>query len=250
MLTLLGIVLLAVINLPARAEVIRLTVGEWPPYISQELKHNGLASHIISEAFAVAGIEVQHEFLPWGRAMTEATAGNSHGTHSLFHSEERAERFHFSDPVLTSEYVFFHLNLRRFDWREFEDLRGMSVGTVYGYYYGDDFAASQQGNVFQTTSVSDDSKSLKMLFRKRVDLVPIDPLVGYYLIHQHFQPHQAHLFTNHPQAFNSQPTYLLLSKTHPDSEALIKRFNAGLQQLKNSGRLEQMVEDLISGKYN
>lgn len=237
------------VSSPANAEVVRLAVGEWPPYISQKLKHNGLSSHIITEAFSNVGIEVRYDFLPWARAMKEASVGNSNGTHSLFYSEERAKHFLFSDPVLNSEYVFFYLKLRPFDWRQFEDLKGMTIGVTYGYFYGDEFSRSQQQGVFQTSKVPDDKQNLKMLLRKRVDLVPIDPLVGYHLIHQMFMPQQTRLFTNHPRAFNSQPTYLLLSKEYPRSEALIKLFNQGLKQLNDSGRLDELVDDFISGKY-
>lgn len=237
-------------SLPAKAEVIRLAVGEWPPYISQKLKHSGLSSHIVTEAFAKVGIEVRYDFLPWARAMKEAKVGNSHGTHSLFYSDERAEHFLYSDPILTSEYVFFYLKVRPFDWEKFEDLKGMTVGAIYGYFYGDEFKQSQQQGIFQTSMVSDDKQNLKKLIRKRIDLVPLDPLVGYHLIHQIFMPEHRHLFTNHPRAFNSQPTYLLLSKQYPKSAELIKRFNQGMKQLKESGRLDELVDDFISGKYH
>ncbi len=38
-------------------ETIRLASGEWEPYQSQHLKYNGVASRIVSEAFAMSEAE-------------------------------------------------------------------------------------------------------------------------------------------------------------------------------------------------
>ncbi|WP_163832877.1 hypothetical protein [Spartinivicinus ruber] len=39
-------------NPPQNQGVIRIATGEWPPYISKNLKHFGVVSHVISQAFA------------------------------------------------------------------------------------------------------------------------------------------------------------------------------------------------------
>lgn len=51
---------------PATAPLtkIRSTNGEWPPYLSENLPHYGLASHIISEAFAKKGLPLNMAFSP------------------------------------------------------------------------------------------------------------------------------------------------------------------------------------------
>lgn len=48
------------------AEQVRLTNGEWPPYLGETLPYHGVASRIVAEAFALQGIEVQWEFHPLG----------------------------------------------------------------------------------------------------------------------------------------------------------------------------------------
>ena len=35
-------------------KTIRLTNGEWQPYLSKDVPHYGFASHIVTEAFALA----------------------------------------------------------------------------------------------------------------------------------------------------------------------------------------------------
>ena len=44
------------LNISAR-EKIRLTTGEWAPYISENLEKKGLFSQITVEAFATQGVE-------------------------------------------------------------------------------------------------------------------------------------------------------------------------------------------------
>ncbi|MBU2254212.1 MAG: amino acid ABC transporter substrate-binding protein, partial [Gammaproteobacteria bacterium] len=48
----------------AAAESVRLTNGEWPPYLGEQLPHKGVASRTVAEAFALQGIDVAWEFHP------------------------------------------------------------------------------------------------------------------------------------------------------------------------------------------
>ena len=50
-------------ELGIQPDKVNLTVGEWQPYISSELKNNGLICDIISTAFKQVGIKVEYRFL-------------------------------------------------------------------------------------------------------------------------------------------------------------------------------------------
>lgn len=56
-------------------ETVILSTNEWPPFLSESMKHNGVAAHIVREAFAAEGITVRYVFLPWKRAYHEALSG-------------------------------------------------------------------------------------------------------------------------------------------------------------------------------
>lgn len=62
------------------AESVRLTNGEWPPYLGERLPHHGVASRIVAEAFALEGIEVRWEFHPWARSLKMAGQGERDGS--------------------------------------------------------------------------------------------------------------------------------------------------------------------------
>ena len=38
------------------ADKLHLATGEWPPYVSKGLQHDGVTAHIVTEAFAAEGI--------------------------------------------------------------------------------------------------------------------------------------------------------------------------------------------------
>ena len=50
--------------LAATANEVRLTNGEWSPYLGQNLPRHGVASRIVEEAFALEGFRVRWEFYP------------------------------------------------------------------------------------------------------------------------------------------------------------------------------------------
>ncbi len=56
-------------------DVIRITNGEWAPYLSNKLPNKGFASHIVREAFAAVEIEVKYGFFPWKRSYKLAKEG-------------------------------------------------------------------------------------------------------------------------------------------------------------------------------
>ncbi len=61
------------------SNTIRLTNGEWQPYLSKDVPHFGIASHIVTEAFALVGVEVEYGFFPWARSMKLAKVGRWDG---------------------------------------------------------------------------------------------------------------------------------------------------------------------------
>ncbi len=50
-------------------ERVSIATEEYPPYTSQILKHNGITSHIVREAFRAEGSELSYRFYPAARAI-------------------------------------------------------------------------------------------------------------------------------------------------------------------------------------
>ncbi len=113
-------------------DTIRLTNGDWQPFMSENGPHHGVASHVITEAFALVGVEVKYGFFPWARSLKLAKEGIWDGSAAWWDREERYPYVFYSDPVAPTTVVFFHLKSTKFDWSTYEDLRKFRIGVSRG----------------------------------------------------------------------------------------------------------------------
>jgi polar amino acid transport system substrate-binding protein len=231
-------------------DTIRLTNGEWPPFLSEHAPHYGFASHIITEAFALVGVEVGYGFFPWKRSYKLAKEGKWDGSAIWWDNEERRELFYFTDPVGSTKEAFFHLKTKAFDWTTYEDLRELRIGGTHPYDYGKAFNQAEAAGIIQTERAPNDETSLKKMLKGRIDVFPGDVMVTYEQIRKTFSDEEAALFTHHPKPIAERPVYLLLSKMVPGNEQMLGRFNEGLRMLKESGRWDQIIADGLAGKYD
>lgn len=226
-----------------------ISVGEWPPYLSSELKHNGVIAHLISDLLAEEGYQVSFRFLPWPRAYASAAAGQYDATAVWMHKEEREADFLFSDPLLDEQFVFFHLKSLPFDWKQFDDLTGMTLGGGLEYSYGPDFDAFLQQGKVKMERVSTDQQNFEKLLKERIVLYPQEMNVGYAALRSQFSSEDQDKITHHPKPLLVNLSYLMLPKTLASSPQLLERFNRRLQSYRESGRYQSYFDDLQQDKY-
>jgi polar amino acid transport system substrate-binding protein len=231
------------------SKTIRLTNGEWQPFLSEAAPHLGFLSHIVTEAFALAGVEVEYGYFPWKRSMKLAREGKWDGAVAWVDTEERRQDFYLTDPVVPTKYAFFHRTDTPFDWNTFEDLKDVRVGGTLEYSYGKAFDAAEQAGVFKTHRAPNDETNLKKLLKERIKVFPGEVMVTYAQIRDTFADDQVAMLTHHPNLIHEQPLHLLLSKKVEGSEQMRDRFNEGLKKLKESGRYDQIMADALAGKY-
>lgn len=218
-------------------ETVRLASGEWPPYISQHLEHQGTVTRIVTEAFALGGIKVQYGYFPWSRSYEFAKTGVWDGTLVWFDTPERRKLFYISDPVIDIQYVFFHLKDYQFDWDTMDDLSGIKIGATLEYNYGEDFNIAEKNGKIQVDRAASDLQNFKKLLRGRIHVFPKELETGYAMLRKHFTPEQAKLFTHHIKPVRADPHHVLLSKKIERNKEILKIFNLGLKQLKMSGKV-------------
>ncbi len=230
-------------------DTIRLTAGKWQPFTSKSAPHYGVASHIVTEAFALVGVEVEYGFFPWKRAMKLAREGKWDGSAIWYDTEERRADFFYSDPITPATNSFFHLTSYQFDWEKFEDLADIRVGGTSEYSYGTEFDAAERAGIFRTRRANNDEIGLTTLLKGRIDVFPGEVMVTNEQIRDTFSKEDTTLFTHHPKTISRLPLYLLLSKKMPGNEAFRILFNEGLRQLKESGKYDEIIADGLSGKH-
>lgn len=229
---------------PALADRVRLTNGEWPPYLGEQLAHSGVASRIVAEAFALEGIAVDWEFHPWARSLRLAEQGKRDGSAVWLSSAERESKFFISDPVVESGYYLFHRKNYVFDWQQVTDLHGRRLAGTRGYDYGAAFEQAEASGALRVNRVTSDETAFRQLLAGRIDLFPMDKVVGFDLLHQHFSAAERAQLSFHPKPLRSDSLHLLLSRQVPGNAELIARFNQGLAQLRESGKVAQYLLEI------
>ncbi|QMV61999.1 transporter substrate-binding domain-containing protein [Pseudomonas berkeleyensis] len=238
------LLLIVILGSAHAADTVRLTNGEWPPYLGEDLPHHGVASRIVAEAFALQNVEVQWEFHPWARSLKMAEQGTRDGSAVWLYNREREQRFHISDPVVESGYYLFHRKNRHFDWSSVEDLRGLRIAATRGYDYGDAFQQAEAAGEIDVVRLTGDEQGLRQLLAGRVDLFPVDKVVGFDLLYQQFSAAERRLLSFHPVPLRSDSLHLLLSREVPGNAELMQRFNQSLARLRDSGKISQYLLEI------
>jgi len=242
-------IILFIFSVHIHALEIKITNGEWTPLLSPKMKHYGLASHIISEAFLLEGVKVNYGFFPWARAYKLAVSGKWDATAIWQSNDERISKFLFSDPVLMTRNVYFHLKKKKIVWSSIEDLKEYRIGATLNYFYGKEFEMAEKNKILKVEREATDEINFKKLFYGRIDIFPLDIVVGYSMIRKLYPNENADKFTNHPKIILEKPLHLLISKNSKKAEIFIKKFNSGLKKLKKSGRFEEFKQNLKKGDY-
>ncbi|MES2295405.1 MAG: transporter substrate-binding domain-containing protein [Pseudomonadota bacterium] len=229
---------------PARAErVVRLTSGEWAPYMSQQLPGYGVASRIVSAAFALRGIKVEYGFFPWPRSLALAKTAEWNGSLIWVRTAERTRDFDFSDPVVDLSSVFFHLKTLRFKWTTLDDLAAYRIGVTNGYSYGPGFADAVKAGKLRVEVVPSDELNFRKLLKGRIDLFLDNRLAGQALLAKIFTPEEAARIVVGSDYVGTRPLGLMLNRRLAQNKELMNEFNAGLKRLRESGELDRILSD-------
>jgi polar amino acid transport system substrate-binding protein len=246
--TLLGMI---IVTTDLFAEKIRITNGEWEPYLSNYSYQYGLDSHIVTEAFKLEGIDVEWGFFPWQRAYEYAKSGEYWDASCCWWpDDETKNEFVISDVITETSFVFYHLKSYKFTWDSLQDLKGVKIGATLKYHYGNDFMAAIEAKVLNVEYTSKDEFNYKKLLAGRIKIFPNDPSVGNAQIRSNLSLNEAKLITYNPKAFGESTLHLIMGKDNKRNKYFINKFNTGLKKLKASGRYQEMIADLEAGKYD
>lgn len=224
-----------------------VTVGEWPPYISQDLPNNGVVSEIIAEVFSNMEVKATIRFLPWGRAYEDTALGKYGATGVWMHKQEREVDFLYSDPVLTEEFVFFHRKSFMFDWENIENLKGLNIGGGIKYSYGVEFDSALAAGQLKLERINDIHLNFKKLLSARIMLYPQEKNVGYSDLKKYHTYEEQQQITHHPKPLLNNLSYVLFPRSLPESAKLVTEFNEQLKLLRESGVYDQYMKSLNAG---
>lgn len=224
--------------------VIHIANGEWVPYTGEYLEHNGCDSWTVSEAFATQGVTVQYGFFPWARGYELADTGEWDATMMWADTPEHRKDFYLSaEPLSHQNWVFFYRVGEDFTWNNLEDLHGKQIGLTTGYVYSDVFADLRNQPDMKFEEAASDQANFEKLLNGHIDIFPMEELVGQSILTNFFTQDEQARITFQKQPITAFEPYLLLSRSVTGNDELIKLFDAGWKELKDSGRYDEITQN-------
>ncbi len=232
-------------------EVINITNGEWEPFLSKNFPHYGVASHIVTEAFAEVGIKVKYGFFPWKRAYQNAATGRWDASVIWGRTKERDKNFLYSVAVLEDSDIMFHLKSRPFSWSTVEDLRGLKIGGNAGSAYPL-MEEAAKNKIIKLERAQTYKANFGKLILKRIHAMRGTKIAAYAVLRKEFPPEQQKLIAHYiNESLDKVWEYhVLFPKKSEKSARRMNLFNKGYQQLKQKGRLDEIWKGFYQGDYD
>ncbi len=236
-----AILILLILSLPCYAQNnINLSSANYPPYYGENLKNQGPVTQIVRAAFKEVGYKVKIEFYPWIRGEMLAKEGRVDGMFPPWDKPERRGWGIFSDPIPPTNEI--GLYKRRNDLLIFKAYaRNILVGVVRGYANPKIFEDSGIGRHI----VESDLQNLRILIKKRVDLIIIDKNQAKFLINKHIKKEYNSEYCDNlvwiSPAIRVNEQYLIISKKTSQARKKVADFNRGLKIITEQGKVDMIL---------
>ena len=211
----------------------------WAPHYGKDLKQGGYTVEIIREALKRSGYTLETVWLPWKRAQVEAARGDYDGLGASYYNEERATKFAYSDPIATTEVVFFKRAEDDIKYSKLEDLKPYKIGTGFEYGYPEKFV---KADYLQKIEAYELKTNITRLLNKRIDLIiGSRNAILFYLKQQY--PDRVNSLEILGDPLETLSLYVLFSKKKPDYKQKIEDFNRGLKMIKEDGTYHKIMKN-------
>lgn len=199
-------------------------------------RFQGYSWDILRESFHAQGYTIELVITHWARAMASVREGNVDLLYPTGMNSERLAYFSYSESPINDAAFRIYVNQDTdIEWQGLASLEGKTIGMVRGYNFGDEWAEQEGVSTYPLNSIE---QGFRMLQRGR-----LDGFAGYetnwdYVLKEMGLQGQ---FDKLPE-FGSSKEYVVGLKDNPDTERLLRDFDAGLQAIRESGEYQRIVE--------
>ncbi len=225
----------------ARAkEPIVFAVGEWAPFIGQNLPGYGPVGRLTTAACQEAGLTVEFEFLPWSRSLTLVKKGRRIATLPWAKRKELSQGFHLSQvPLFASRKMIYFVKEKYpggINASTLEQLRGYNIVGIQSYWYEKE--AELIG--LDMHLVPSAQNAWKLLVTGRKDVFIENDLVAMADM-KTFIPDDMSGIGQSNTPINQANMFILFSRVHPDAEHLKARLDKALVKFYDNGEIERIM---------
>ncbi|MFH1805331.1 MAG: transporter substrate-binding domain-containing protein [Pseudomonadota bacterium] len=219
-----------------------VVTNDYPPYTIAGAD-NSFLPDLFAEIGDRMGVRFEIRFMPWRRGEQAVATGHAWGTFPYTPNEDRRKIHDFSETIYFADAHFFTYDpdgtRPPILYEKLEDLKGLRMGGIYGYYYEHWF--EQAG--LDTDFAHSEEQNLRRLQLGRIDLAPLSTTLGWYLIGQIFPPDIAARFkTVEKPLIDGGSLHLMTARNYPQNDRLLARFNRALDAVKKDGTYARLVE--------
>ena len=228
--------LAALLLVPGAAHAKRdLTVAAltgWPPFSDEGLPGKGFANEVITVALKRAGYGARVEMLPWPEAKASVMAGEREVLSSVWHTEARAEKLAFTEPIAQNRIVFIAPAESPFSYTGLDSLSGKTVAVAEEYHYAQEFLESE---AFTRRENPNLAAGLFQVANGEADLAVGDELTARYLISEGAKRFEGMDFQLSDAALSERPLHVGISRAVEGTDAIVTAFNEALAAMRADG---------------
>ncbi len=221
---------------------------DWPPFTPAEpgLTKEGLSYDLISAVFKRLKMPVTLELFPQKRMLRLLERGERDGATVISKNAKREKFISFSEPIFQKRGLIFYNKKKHpnFSWKGFADLKELSIGTVSGHNYGDEFTSGVKEFSLQTKAYRRQHKTFELLNAGRLDIVLSVEMVGRKLI---AQQGYGDTIAAAERPYYSKNYHIGISRLSPLRKRLGK-INQAIKELKKEGALQSIVDSHLKKK--
>lgn len=234
-------VVLSTFNVSA-ADILELYAVDYPPYmiIDAQGKVSGIDADVTQSAFASVGVPVRILTAPWKRVLKSLQFGSIAGALSCSKRPGREKFIAYSNKVSEANQVaVMKVDGDASQLVRFADLAKFKVMAVDGWGVQKELETKKIAHV--TAQEMDDG--IKSVVFRDVDIFYSGELTTLYRVRQ--LGLQDKIMTKRFVDKPSVSFHLCLSKSVDGNQALIEKFNQGLQNIKASGEFDAIYKKYL-----
>jgi polar amino acid transport system substrate-binding protein len=168
---------------PGIAADITIVADEWAPYCGRhDAAQPGYGVELVKQIFEAAGYSLVYRIKPWTRAIADTRAGKHNAIIGAF--KEEAPDFVFPEEEFgVAVYAVYARAGNDWKYDGLASLRGLSIGVIKDYSYGEAFNSYFKKNTARVQYVHGQNplyQNLRKLLSGRIDvLIAVEDVISY-----------------------------------------------------------------------
>lgn len=216
---------LITLNIYSQESSLKLAADAWPLFTNVE-GEKSILTDLVQEALSRTDIGSSVDIIEFSEVLKKIETGEYDGSPALWISEERKEKYLFSEPYLNNQLILVGRKGADVSATSFDQLEGKKIGVVDNYAYGD------FGNNSGPIVISDlsNQKNLENLLSDKIDYMLVDALLIQYMLKYQINDVTQHL------AIGQRPLlvkslHLALGKDVENAEQILDSFNQEIDKM-------------------